>query len=89
MCHNLRCSTGTTDTTKHSSLRVKKAHIVTLSGIAADDKSSSESLNFGKILCYTMHFIMKQKLLMFSSNFLLPCVFLSSIRQVTGLLVAL
>ncbi|KAM3964857.1 CDK5 and ABL1 enzyme substrate 2 [Aphomia sociella] len=45
-----RCSSGNTDSFKerHSSTRVKKNHIVSMSGINADEKSSSESLTFGR-----------------------------------------
>ncbi|KAF9809496.1 hypothetical protein SFRURICE_020793 [Spodoptera frugiperda] len=45
-----RCSSGTTESfkEKHGSSRSRKPHLVTLTGSNADDKSSSESLNFGK-----------------------------------------
>ncbi|CAH0404891.1 unnamed protein product [Chilo suppressalis] len=45
-----RCASGNTDSfkDKHSSGRVKKGHLVSLSGVTTDDKSSSESLNFGR-----------------------------------------
>lgn len=47
-----RCSSGNTESfkEKHSSVRVKRNPLVTLPGIPTDDKSSSESLNFGKFI---------------------------------------
>ncbi|XP_021184038.2 CDK5 and ABL1 enzyme substrate 2 isoform X2 [Helicoverpa armigera] len=45
-----RCSSGNTESfkDKHGSSRSRKSHLVALTGANADDKSSSESLNFGK-----------------------------------------
>ncbi|KAG6459758.1 CDK5 and ABL1 enzyme substrate 2 isoform X2 [Manduca sexta] len=45
-----RCSSGNTESfkEKHTSFRAKKNHLVSLAGITTDDKSSSESLNFGR-----------------------------------------
>ncbi|KAJ8726434.1 hypothetical protein PYW07_001132 [Mythimna separata] len=45
-----RCSSGNTESfkDKHGSSRSRKTHLVTLTGANADEKSSSESLNFGK-----------------------------------------
>ncbi|XP_026727269.1 CDK5 and ABL1 enzyme substrate 2 isoform X2 [Trichoplusia ni] len=45
-----RCSSGTTESfkDKHASFKSRKNHIVSLTGANADDKSSSESLNFGR-----------------------------------------
>lgn len=47
-----RCSSGTTESfkDKHASFKSRKNHIVSLTGGNADDKSSSESLNFGKLI---------------------------------------
>lgn len=46
-----RCSSGNTDSIKEklTSIRVKKGHLVALPGLNADEKSSSESLTFGKL----------------------------------------
>ncbi|XP_028162837.1 CDK5 and ABL1 enzyme substrate 2 isoform X3 [Ostrinia nubilalis] len=45
-----RCSTGNTDSfkDKHPATKTKKGHLVSLTGATTDDRSSSESLNFGK-----------------------------------------
>lgn len=50
--YNFRCSTGNTDSfkDKHPANKSKKGHLVSLTGVTTDDKSSSESLNFGKHL---------------------------------------
>ncbi|XP_028162838.1 CDK5 and ABL1 enzyme substrate 2 isoform X4 [Ostrinia furnacalis] len=45
-----RCSTGNTDSfkDKHPATKTKKGHLVSLTGATTDDRSSSESLNFGR-----------------------------------------
>uniref|UniRef100_A0A2A4K6V8 Cyclin N-terminal domain-containing protein n=1 Tax=Heliothis virescens TaxID=7102 RepID=A0A2A4K6V8_HELVI len=45
-----RCSSGNTESfkDKHGSSRSRKSHLVAVTGANTDDKSSSESLNFGK-----------------------------------------
>ncbi|CAG9784332.1 unnamed protein product [Diatraea saccharalis] len=46
-----RCASGNTDSfkDKQASGRVKKGHLVSVTGVTTDDKSSTESLNFGRI----------------------------------------
>lgn len=45
-----RCPSGNTDSfkEKHTSIRPKKGHLVAIPGIISDERSSSESLTFGK-----------------------------------------
>lgn len=55
-----RCSSGTTESfkEKHVALRSKKAHLVSIVSSTVDDKSSSESLNFGNnnfLFCLYIH----------------------------------